>query len=135
MLLDAIGAHLQANAIGTVGTSIFLSQLPDSPDFAIGLFEYPGLPTTKAFGTTVLIENARLQVMVRSSRPGVANAYVTARNKAEAIYVLLDGAGKQTLSGKTYYYIEALAPPAGQGTDDNLRNLITCNYAVNKEVG
>ena len=135
MLLDAVGAHLAANGIGVVGTSIFLSQIPDSPDFAIGIFEYPGLPSTKAFGTTVLIENARFQVMVRSSRPGVANAYVTARNKAEAIYVLLDGAGKLTLSGKAYYYIEALGPPSPLTEDENKRQLITCNYSANKQVG
>lgn len=135
MLLDAITAYIAANGHGTFGTNIFASQMPDSPDFAIGVFEYPGLPSTKAMGTTVLIENARFQVMVRSSRPGVANAYVTARNKAEAIYVLLDGAGKLTLSGKVYYYVEALGPPSPLGPDDNLRNLITCNYAVNKEVG
>jgi len=135
VLLDALAAHIAANGHGVVGTDLFKSQIPDSPDFAIGLFEYPGLPSTKAFGTTVLIENARFQVMVRSSRPGTANAYVTARNKAEAIYVLLDGAGKLTLSGKVYYYIEALGPPSPLGEDDNKRQLITCNYAVNKEVG
>lgn len=135
MLLDAIAAHLAANAIGTVGTDIFKVQLPDSPDFAIGVFSYPGVPSTNAFGTTVLIENARLQIMVRSARPGVANAFTTADSKAHAIYVLLNGAGGLTLSSKAYYYIEALGPPTPQGTDDNQRHLITCNYSVNKEVG
>lgn len=136
MLLDAIAAHLATNGHGTVGTDIFKSQLPDSPDAAIGIFEYPGRPSDKAFGTTVLIENPRFQILVRSAREGVvANAYLTARTKAEAIYTLLDGAGNLTLSGIVYLYIEALQPPFHLEFDANRRAVIACNYEANKRVG
>lgn len=135
MLLDAIAAHLQTSGIGTVGTDIFKTQLPDSPDFCIGVFEYAGRPSDKAFGTTVLIENARFQILVRSSRQGVTNAYTTARNKAESIYTLLDGAGPITLSGTVYLYIEALQPPFFLQMDDNDRSLVVTNFEARKRVG
>lgn len=135
MLLDAVGAHLAANAIGAVGTSIFLSQLPDSPDAAVGVFEYPGRPSDKTFGTTIVCENARFQILVRSAREGTANAYSTARTKAENIRNLLDGAGNLTLSGTVYLYIEALQPPFFLEKDANGRNIIACNFEARKLVG
>lgn len=135
MLLDALAAHLTANGIAT-GTSIFTSQMADSPDFAIGIFEYPGRASDKAMGNpNVLIENARFQILVRSAREGVAGAYSTARTKAESIYTLLDGVGGLTLSGVDYLYIEALQPPFFLEKDQNNRSLIVTNFEARKRVG
>lgn len=136
MLLDAIASHLQANAIGTVGTDLFKSFLPDSPDAAVAIFEYTGRASDKAFGNpNVLVENARFQILVRSARDNVANAYATARTKAQTICTLLDGVGNLTLSGVVYLYIEALQPPFFLQRDDNTRSLIACNYEAQKHVG
>jgi hypothetical protein len=136
VLLDAIAAHLQANGIGIVGTNIFKGFIPDSPDFAIGLHEYPGRPADKAFGTTILIENARFQIIVRSDRENaVANAYTLARAKAETIQTLLDGVGNVTLTGVVYYYIQSLQPPFMLQRDENQRAIIATNYEANKARG
>jgi Bacteriophage minor capsid protein len=135
VLLDAIAAHLEANGHGTVGTSIYKSQFSDETDAAVCVFEYPGRQSDKAFGTTIICENARFQILVRSGREGVINAYSTARTKAEAIYTLLDGAGNLTLSGINYLYIEALQPPFALEKDANGRWMIVCNYEARKRVG
>lgn len=136
MLLDAIAAHLIANGIGS-SANIFKSFMPDSPDFAICIYEYAGRPSDKAFGTTIVMENCRFQVVVRSDRMNaVANAHTAARNKAEAIKNLLDGAGKQTLSGIVYYYIEALSSsPSSVEIDENQRQIIRWNYEAQKDRG
>ena len=136
MLLDALAAHFIANSIGT-SANIFKSFLPNSPDFAICIYEYAGRPSDKAFGTTIVMENARFQVVVRSDPMNVvANAHTTARNKAEAIKDLLDGAGKQTLSGIVYHYIEAMSSsPSSIEIDDNQRQIIRWNYEAQKDRG
>jgi hypothetical protein len=136
VILDAVASHLQANGIGVVGTNIFKGFLPDSPDFAISLHEYPGRPADKTFGTTILIENARFQIIVRSNRESNgANAYSDARTKAEAIQTLLDGAGTLTLTGVVYYYIQSLQPPFMLQRDENERVIIATNYEANKARG
>ena len=137
MILDAIAAHLAAAGLGlTEGTNLFKSILPDSPDACVAIFETPGRASTKAFGTTIQFENARFQILARSSRESlVSGAYSTARSLADSIYVKLDGAGNLTLSGIKYLYIEALQTPFQLERDENHRAIICCNYETQKAVG
>lgn len=136
MILDEIAAYLSVNAVGTVGTDIFKSLMPEDPDFAIGIFEYAGRPSDKSFGTTIQIENARFQVLVRSDRESTtAGAYSAARSKARDVHLLLDGKGALALSGVDYLFIEALHPPFFLQRDENERVLIACNYEARKRPG
>src|SRR5262245_12583645 len=43
-LLEDIAAALQAAAIGTVSTDLFIGKLPDLPHAAMALYQYAGLP-------------------------------------------------------------------------------------------
>lgn len=133
MLLDAIASYLQTSGIGTVGVDIFKAQLPDSPDAAVGVFDYAGRASDKAFGTTILIHNPSIQIQVRGSREGSANAVPNALSKAAAISTLLDGAGPLTISGVIYYYIEAMQPPFSMPFDENRRPIIVQNFWVRKQ--
>ena len=42
MILDEIGNYLVAQGFGTLGTDLFLSQLPHGPNILIGVLESPG---------------------------------------------------------------------------------------------
>jgi len=58
--------------------------------------------------------------------------YVTARNRAEEIYVLLDGLSRNlpTSTGTQYQSIEAVSPPFDIGRDRNERHLVSNNFDV-----
>ena len=124
-ILDDVGAALQTAGIGTLGTSLFLGELPEtdvSPVLAV--MEYAGEPGESTFGGPVT-EISRLQLV------GRGGSYTEARAKVEAAYDALDGTGAS--SGVPALYIKALQPPFRLGTDDQQRVLVICNLrAVRK---
>lgn len=127
-VLTDIGQYLQTNSIGALGTDLFLSQMPDSPDDAIALYEYAG-NTPSRMG-----DNRRpgLQVKVRGD-------YETARAKIDEIYTLLSKIGNEyeddapegvTINGTTYLHFETVQEPFPLGVDDNGRHELAQNFIV-----
>lgn len=125
MILDEIGAYLQANSIGTVGTDIFKGSMPNTPVVQIGLYEYQGLPSIDASGG-IAAERPRFQVIVRGP------AYEAARTTAEAIHTLLNRTSF-TQSGTAYLFVKAIAPPFKIGVDANNNVKIGISFQVTKE--
>ncbi len=141
MLLDEVGAHLQANGFGTIGADLFIGGLlpapgkinpsdPNSPTIpvdATALYENPGEPPVHVKGRQrPACELPRFQVLVRS------NSYQRARERAERIYRLLDGySGK--IEGVDYGLIRALPSPFLLSRDEGGRPRIATNYRVIKE--
>ena len=127
MLLDEIGAHLQANGHGGIGADLFLSLLPNAPDDVVSLHEYPGEPPTHVKGRRGAVhESPRFQVV------SCSKSYGKAREKAEAIHRLLDGFAGE-LGGVGYGRIAALTSPFFLSRDDAGRTRIVCNYRAMKE--
>lgn len=128
MTLNEIGAYLQANGVGTVGTDIFLDRMPETPDTCIALFEYGGSPTHRTMNAlpgTANAEVVRIQILCRAA------THVTARSKARSIFALLDHYDG-TLSSVTYYYVMAISSPFYLKRDENERAYYACNFEITK---
>jgi hypothetical protein len=119
-VLEEIGLFLQANGFGTLGTSIFLSLIPQDPpgggqDAVLGLFEVPGLGplhTHDLLGPSV--ERPAVQLRWR----GAPFGYAAARQQAGAAFRLLDSIVNQQINGVFYQSIQALQSPFGQPSDE-----------------
>ena len=127
-MLEEIGTYLAAESMGTLGTDLFLGEMPDAPDTCTAVHEYAGMQPVHFMGVTrgaAIWEQPRFQVMCR------AKAYATARSKAKDAFNKLDG-HSGTLSGTEYGYIRALQSPFLVQKDANDRVLIACNFEVAK---
>jgi hypothetical protein len=113
--------------LGTVGTNLFWSHMPATPNSAIAIYEYPGeapVYTKK----TMEWELPRIQVVTR------ALTYVEAMTKAEEVYTILSNIRRTDIDGTFYDYIRARQRPFADpnGRDDGGRFRAFCNYAIKK---
>jgi hypothetical protein len=132
MVLDEVAAFLAAASpspsLGTVGTTIFKAQSPDSPDACIIVYEYGGFAPLHTFGSDHTITRPRVQIVCR----GEPDDYVTPRTTAKNVYQKMHF-GKSTLSSTSYFRAEAISEPFPLENDENGRHLIACNYHIEKE--
>lgn len=122
-ILEAVANYLASNGQGTVGTSIYMSRMPETPDLCVCVYENEGGMPEFTMGSTML-SNPAIQVMVRATRED----YQTARDKAEAIRVLLSQVANQTLSGVEVLRIQPVGSVLPIGLDKNDRPLISTNF-------
>ena len=138
VILDDLATYIDAQSAaftllsGSAG-NLAKGEMPDAapaPDTLTALYETGGLGTLMSFSTgdqvSRQITRHRIQVLNRSTD------YVTARNRAEEIYVLLDGLSRNlpTSTGTPYPSIEAVSPPFDIGRDRNERHLVSNNFDV-----
>jgi hypothetical protein len=131
MVLEELGDYLEAQGIGVVGETIFLSAIHDTatPETAIGLFEYAGRPPFYVHDQALpCLEAPSVQVLCRAPH------YADARSLAEAVYQTLEAVRNTTLSGVHYVSITAHHPPFSLGPDANERAQVVINVSVLKEV-
>jgi len=122
-LLAEIGAYLAQKSIGTVGTDIFLGQMPDQPDSCIVLFEYAGSPPDLHWNG----EYPGLQVRVRNK------SYAAGRAKIKEVVTELHGVHELTLNGTRYLLIKARGSPEVLKRDNNNRVELFVNFEIIKE--
>lgn len=124
-ILEAVGDYLVANGQGTLGTNIFLSVMPETPDALVAVYEAVGdTPSFTMGGAAVAINRPVIEVICRASR----GDYPTARDKAESIRNLLGAVVGQTLSG---IQVLRMAPQGWLnplGEDENLRPTVSVNF-------
>lgn len=125
MLLPEIGAYLAANSIGTVGTTIFYGQMPETPDDCVTLFEYAGEPPEDTHDAQHY-EKPGLQVLVRDT------SYSDARTKIASISALLHTLANTSLTGTKYLYIRAVQSPFVLERDSSNRVVMAQNFIVTK---
>lgn len=118
-----------------LGSTLFLGQMPDTPDDAVALAQGPngrpdftmgasdGEPHLPAF------ETYRLQVQVRAA--GDENSYPTAEAKCWAVYRWLC-VSNATLSGVRYIVIDPVAVPAPMEEDKQGRVTFVVNFDVQR---
>lgn len=122
MVLDEIGAYLQAEGIGVIGSTLFLGSMPqDEPgtgglDAVLAIIEIPSRPAVRNHDKT-LYELPRLQIQTR----GTPYGYPAARQKAQDAWEALEAVTNQALSGVMYLRIEPLRSVFWLRTDDNNR--------------
>lgn len=124
MLLNDIATYLQANGVGTIGTDIFLGQLPANPDNVTAIFEYAGEPPDLHWNG----EYPGLQVLVRNK------SYEAGRQKIEQAKNILHGVSETVINNHRYLLIRANQSPAFLQRDENNRTIFACNFRVIKEV-
>jgi hypothetical protein len=133
MILEALGDYLQNTASafgphatqGTLGTNIFLSKMPDSPDYCITLYEYEGMAPQESFGGNPFdIEMPRIQVIVRGAR----DDYPTARDGVNTIRELLADITDVTISSTKVLRVASLGSTIPLGLDDKDRPRIAANF-------
>lgn len=123
-MLDAIGAYLQQQNVGILGTDIFLSHMPETEQATcIALFEYAGSPLDLHWSG----EYPGLQVQVRST------SYPTARRTIGNIVNILHGMSEQKLSGIRFLLIQAQGNPEVLKRDDKGRVVLFVNFRIIKE--
>jgi len=136
VLLDELGAYLQAQGLGTLGSDLFLGSIPiDSPnvtnqDAITALYETPGFPGQYVHSTLGLDwEQPVVQIICRAA----PYDYSAARLQAEQVMVALSKIRNQTLSGTFYLWCMPLdSPHPAIGPDDYGRPRLTCQLRIGK---
>lgn len=127
-LLDAIGTALQNGGAGTLGSTLFLSRQPSSPDAVLTAYEtgagYPMYTQGPAGAPALRISN--VQIVARSARED----YPAARAAISSASGILDGLLEQTISGIRILRAEQIGSPSPLGLDDNDRPRISVTYQI-----
>jgi hypothetical protein len=111
---------------GQNGT-LYELNLPDTPDNAVALYEYPGSAPMRTLGGYIPQENVSLQVMVRHKSATKALEW------AKRITKYLITINGEELSGVYYMLVESkTSSPMDLGPDSNNRRRFTCNFSVAK---
>lgn len=126
-ILDAIGSVLQTAAVGTLGTDLFLSRTPDTPDACVTVLESGTGYVMYTHGTTgPALYVTNVQVITR----GVREDYETPRTKITAVATALEAVNETTASSIRLLRIEQIARPVPLGYDDNERPRISQTFSV-----
>lgn len=125
-LLEELGTYVAANTSLVLGTDLFLSQLPDTPDTSVVITESSGAAPVDVLGGQDLpaYERPRVQVVCRAA------SYTVARDLADDVYRALIKIAGDTLSGTHFIRVEAVQSPFPLSRDEDRRVLFVCNYQV-----
>lgn len=124
-VLEAVGDYLVTHGHGTLGSTIFLTVMPESPDAIVCVYESGGQSPSLTLGAAAFAtDRPSIQIICRAAR----NDYPTARNKAESIRTLLAGVVAQTISGIVILRIQASGSLIPMGEDENLRPMVSANF-------
>jgi hypothetical protein len=124
-ILESIGDYLVTNSHGTLGTSIFLGTLPESPDACVAVYENSGSSPAFTMGAGgIRIDYPMIQIICRAGRED----YPTARDKADTIRILLASVVETTVSGVHIMRIEPMGSVNQLGVDPKYRPLISVNF-------
>lgn len=117
-LLDALGARLVADGVGTLGTTIFLSFMPPTPDAVVVIYEGRGNGPEQTFGASVVaVERPAVRIIARAAR----NDYVAARTLMESVRASLGDIRGETISGVNFQCVIATSDPYPMRLDDKER--------------
>lgn len=124
-VLESIGDYLVSNGHGTLGSTIFLAVMPESPDAMVCVYESGGQSPSLTLGAAAFaVDRPSIQVVCRATR----GDYPTARDKAQSIRTLLASVVAQTISGISIMRIEASGSLIPMGEDENLRPMVSVNF-------
>ena len=124
-VLEAVGTYIDSNSGDlTIGTNLFLSKMPNSPDYCVTVYEYSGIAPIETFGATAFeIDRPSLQIVVRATR----DDYVTARDKAQTLQTLICALTNVSVSGVTVLRVKSAGSVLPLGVDDLDRPRVSFN--------
>lgn len=121
--LTDIAEHLEDQAVGTVGSTIFVGWLPDSPDAAVAVYDAGGVPSPE--GPDVPRAEHRLEVRARAA------TYALAEALALAVDAQLHGKAEVTANVTTsIVWTRHDAPPARLEQDQRRRITFLGRYTM-----
>ncbi|MDD4776112.1 MAG: minor capsid protein [Syntrophomonas sp.] len=125
--LEDIATQLNSAGVGVYpGTAatrtIYIGEMPDSPDALICLYARPG----RAKEMRLSLEYPELHVETRAA------TYAAAQTKAEAIDAALHAQHDVTLSSHKYLIIRALGVPCKLETDERNRTIFYQNFTIQR---
>lgn len=132
-LLTDMGVYLNATYAASysgkfaLGTNLFLSLLPETPDVCMAVYEQGGGPPVFTFGTTQIVQPT-MQVITRHT------SYETGRTDAQELFEIFVDLAEQTINSVKYHRIEPVSSPALFQRDNNNRVLFTTNFTVMREL-
>lgn len=124
-ILEALGTYIDTNRNDlTLGTNLFLSKMPETPDVAVCIYETAGFSPMMTFGSTAIqFDKPGVQIAVRAGR----DAYATARDLAVALRTLVAGIVDTTVGGKRILRVEASGSVYSLSPDDLDRPRVVFN--------
>lgn len=126
-MLEALGTRLATDGVGTLGTTLFLSHMPESPDACVAIYEYGGSVPEMTMGAGLYaINRPRVQVKVRTARED----YPGGATKARAARDSLAGIVNQTLSTVAFARVSPTTSINPLGMDENDRHQFSVNFEV-----
>lgn len=129
-ILDDIGSFIsaQVNSL-TLGTNLFEGLLPNKPDTAAAIYEYPGDPDEYLMGPNSLpaFSHPRVQLVVR------ALDYEPGRVLIETVMRQLETITNEAINGTMYYRVERTSAPSLLHRDPIRRCFFVVNFAVTQE--
>jgi hypothetical protein len=130
-VLDDLATRIATTISGTVGTNIFKSTMPTTPDAVVALYETGGLAPEKRFGTKGIDwERPAVQVVVR----GAPGDYETARTTIQTIFEDVSKIEAENLSSTRFYLSDPLQEPFGLTVDDQDRPTVAFNIIFTKDI-
>lgn len=139
MILDDIGLYLQAEGLGTRGSTIFEGRIPPEPpgsgiaDQIIVLFSVPGLGVLHVHDAPgASVEQPVVQVRLRGS--AAQGGYAAMWTTATQTFLALDSVRNQVLNGTFYLAILALQSPFGFPEDQYERPFLVFNVRCARSV-
>lgn len=124
-ILESVGDYLQAQGHGTLGTSLFLAVMPETPDAVVAVYESTGLSPMETMGAAAfVIDQPEIQVIVRAAR----GDYPGARDKADTIRRLLAAITETSISGIHIMRIRPDGAVLPMGEDENGRPMVSVNF-------
>ena len=124
-LVTDIATILEGDGVGTLGTDIFASKEPDSPDNCITIYNTGGLPDD-CIDLTSKDELCTFQIRVRN------NNYISAYTVMDAVRDSIEKSKYNVITdsnGSTYYSIWSTNLPLDLQRDTTNRSIVTQNYS------
>lgn len=130
-VLDAIGSVLQTAGVGTLGTTVFLSRSPSTPDACVTVYETgAGYPIyTQGSSGSARLSVTNIQVIARAGRED----YESARSKATAVVAALEAINETTAATIRLLRAERVGAVSSLGFDDNDRPRVSVTFSVTHE--
>ena len=128
-MADVLATHLQTQAVGALGTSLFIDYMPDSPDAQVAVFELAGLGPSYVLDKGEPLVQTRVQVFAR----GAARDYQGPRQKATDVAAALRPIMGTTLSGLRIVEMSATDNPHLHERDGKERVVFTQFWEVTHE--
>lgn len=117
MIINDLATYLTTQTDLVLGTSLYLSHQPESPDEVVAIYDTGGVEPDRYLPTA----DPTVQILVR------ANDYETAHDRAQEIAGILHGLTNQEIGDYYVYYIFLLGEPAHIGRDKRERDEYTLN--------